>query len=126
MQGLYDISHVPPYITHGQFGIEMHHYSYVFPSQVRQKVQYYKAAVSKNNCIDDYFDRVYCPWVTGSSVERSRIEDEFEGVHEFKPEVRGECRTATFKGNHPKVIQQEMSSLKERFKSELRGCYNGC
>ena len=44
-------------------GAQMYHYSYVFPRQVKTKIAYYKAKVSMNNCIDNYFENVYLPWL---------------------------------------------------------------
>ena len=100
-------------------GVRMYHYSYVFPKQVQEKVAYYKAAVSKNNCIDNYFDEIYLPWIMGTEEDRNVIEHKYNGVHEFKPESRGECRTKDFDGEHPQIIQDNMSKLRERFSTQL-------
>ena len=102
-----------------KLGVRMYHYSYVFPQQVKQKVSYYKAAVSKQNCIDDYFENVYLPWVTGSQSTRSRIEEEYDGVHEFKPSVRGSCRTKPFEEEHTEIILQNMDKMKKKFEDQL-------
>lgn len=99
-------------------GIRMYHYSYVFPDQVKQKVQYYKAAVSKDNCIDDYFENIYLPWVT-QPEKRSEIEQKYEGVHEFKPEYRGWCKAESFNGIHPTIIHNNLKKLKEKFNVQL-------
>lgn len=136
--GSYWATHRPPTIAHTipiherlperhldhntldeKLGVRMYHYSYVFPQQVKQKVSYYKAAVSKQNCIDDYFENVYLPWVTGSQSTRSRIEEEYDGVHEFKPSVRGSCRTKPFEEEHPEIILQNMDKLKKKFEDQL-------
>jgi hypothetical protein len=101
-----------------QHGIRMYHYSYVFPKQVKQKVSYYKAAVSKNNCIDDYYENIYEPWVKYPE-QREQIEKEWEGVHEFKPSMRGPCYTAKFDGEHPEIIQKNMEKLRTRFHGQL-------
>lgn len=50
-----------------KMGIRFYHYSYVFPSQMEAKAQYY-AEMGGN--IPDYFDKVYLPWVTGDSEEK--------------------------------------------------------
>ena len=78
--------HVDSNMLWDKLGVQMYHYSYSFPDQVYKKVSYYKDSVSKQNCIDDYFNSVFLPWVNG---DRTKIEDEFNGVHEFKPHVRG-------------------------------------
>jgi len=43
----------------GNYGVQMYHYSYVFPSQVKNKLEYYRAAVSKENCHPDYYNQIY-------------------------------------------------------------------
>ena len=70
--------------------VQMYHYSYVFPDQVYKKISYYKDSVSKQNCIDNYFNEVYLPWMCG---DKRRVEERFKGVHEFVPRIRGECFT---------------------------------
>jgi hypothetical protein len=90
-------------------GAQMYHYSYVFPRQVKTKIGYYKAKVSMNKCIDNYYENVYLPWVNG---KKSEVEFEYKGVHEFKPEYRGACYTAPFEGTHPKTIERDMRNLK--------------
>ena len=95
----------------------MYHYSYVFPTQVARKVGYYKDSVSKQNCIDNYFENVYLPWVKGDESTRIEIENMFNGVHEFKPRVRGECRTGRFTGSHPESIDPE--KINQRINKEL-------
>jgi hypothetical protein len=102
-----------------QTGVEMHHYSYVFPNQVYNKIQYYKAKVSMSNCIDNYFEKVYLPWVYSGEVARYNIEKQFNGVHEFKPEVRGDCYTAKNETAHPEAIKRNLNSLKSRFNNEF-------
>ena len=101
-------------------GIRMYHYSYVFPNQVQQKIQYYKNAISKENCIDDYFEKIYLPWVIGNDDEKRIIEEKYEGVHEFVPKYRGECYTAPFINEHPQIIKNNMEKLKEKYDTQLR------
>lgn len=100
-----------------KYGIAMYHYSYVFPEQVKQKVQYYKAAVSKDNCIDNYFNDIWLPWVTKPEM-REVLEHGYNGVHEFKPEYRGSCFT-NVEYSHPKIILDNMSELKKKFNEQL-------
>jgi len=100
--------------------VQMYHYSYVFPEQVRKKIDYYKAKVSRDNCIDDYFNKVYLPWVNGDEKQKLKIESNYMGVHEFKPHVRGECYTKEFNGTHPESIINSFEQLNKRFKLELQ------
>lgn len=100
-------------------GVQMFHYSYVFPRQVYRKIKYYKAAVSKSRCIDNYFERIYKPWVLGDLSLRSMIEAEFLGVHEFIPSIRGECYTELFTGTHPEAITSRFDFLEGRFTFEV-------
>ena len=100
--------------------VQMYHYSYVFPEQVRKKIDYYKAKVSRDNCIDDYFNKVYLPWVNGDENQKLKIESNYIGVHEFKPHVRGECYTKKFEGTHPESIINSYELLNQRFKKELQ------
>lgn len=99
-------------------GAQMYHYSYVFPDQVFNKIKYYKSKISKQNCIDDYFNEVYLPWVT-KPEKRKEIEEKYMGVHEFKPHVRGECYTRKFVGSHPNSIQCNIKNLKNKFIKQL-------
>jgi hypothetical protein len=100
-----------------EHGIQMYHYSYVFPSQVKNKLEYYKAAVSKNNCHPDYFNQVYLPWVTGDDRMKRIIEDCWAGVHEFRPESRGPSYTIPFEWTHPTVIDR--TKIESRIHNEL-------
>ena len=109
--------HVDSDTLFNTIGVQMYHYSYTFPDQVFKKVNYYKDSVSKSNCIDDYFNRVYLPWVNG---KRKEIEETWDGVHEFKPHIRGECKTTPFKWQHPESIVRDIDILKNKFKEQLK------
>ena len=109
--------HIDSNTFYDMTGVVMHHYSYVFPTQVAKKVGYYKDSVSKENCIDNYFENVYLPWVKGDDLARIEIENQFNGVHEFKPQVRGECKTARFTGKHPESIN--LQKINKRIQKEL-------
>ena len=101
-------------------GTQIYHYSYTFPKQVYNKMKYYKAKVSRDNCIDDYFEKIYLPWVCAPTIEeRKEIEKKYKGVHEFKPEIRGDCFTTLFDKSHPESIEKNISALKRRFELEL-------
>jgi len=108
--------HIDSDTLFNSLGVQMYHYSYTFPDQVYKKVNYYKDSVSRQNCIDDYFNRVYLPWVDG---QNKLIEKEFLGVHEFKPHVRGECYTEKFIGEHPESILRDLEELKIQFRKQL-------
>lgn len=112
--------HINSDTLYNTFGIQMYHYSYVFPDQVYKKVNYYKDSVSRDNCIDNYFNEIYLPWVKGSEQDKQNIESKFIGVHEFKPHVRGECYTAKFENVHPEAIEKNILNLKEKFNSQLK------
>lgn len=101
-------------------GVQMYHYSYVFPLQVKNKIEYYKAKVSRHKCIDDYYNQVYLPWMKGEDFDKFCLEKEYEGVHEFKPEYRGPCYTEPFKGEHPISVQENLDALESRIKLELK------
>ena len=132
--GSYWSTHRPPTIAHKisntlpekhlsfddlaeNYGIRMYHYSYVFPEQVCQKIHYYKQTISKDNCIDNYFDEIYLPWMTAE--DKMPIEQKYSGVHEFKPAYRGECYTRKFDGTHPKVIQLAREQLQDKIDKQL-------
>lgn len=119
-QNIWPHSHIDGNRLYGETGIGMYHYSYVFPDQVYNKVKYYKAAVSKDNCIDNYFDRVYLPWVNGGLKQKMEIEDRFDGVHEWKPECRSSARTKEFNGMHPPLISKNMKILQEKFEWQIK------
>jgi hypothetical protein len=104
---------------YNMLGVQMYHYSYVFPDQVYKKVSYYKDSVSKQNCIDNYFNNIYLPWVTGSDSDRLTIENKYLGVHEFKPQIRGECRARPFLGEHPQSIADNIDQLNNKINSQL-------
>jgi len=96
-------------------GVQMYHYSYVFPSQVQKKIAYYRASVSKNNCHPNYYESIYLPWVRGNRD----VEWSWNGVHEFSPQVRGDAFTRKFGGTHPKVIENQIEKFKDRIQNEL-------
>ena len=69
------------------------------------------------NTIDNYFSHVYLPWVMGDEQTKRLIEDKYNGVHEWKPEVRGACRTSRFTGEHPDII--DLEKLQSKFEKQL-------
>lgn len=95
--------------------IDMYHYSYVFPTQVKSKIEYYEnAVINKGDCIPDYFNKVYKRWVQGDMT----VEQEFGGVHEFAN--RKGTFTKPFEGTHPLAIERDLPELKKRLEEEIR------
>jgi len=102
------------------YGISMCHYSYVWPTQVKSKIDYYRAKVSMQNCIPDFYESFWLPWTKTESLEKKwEIEAKILGMHEFQPEVRGPAFTKNFVGEHPVCISNSMNTLKLRLTSEL-------
>lgn len=93
--------HMSNYETYARTGVQMYHYSYVWPRQVKDKLAYYKASLSKDRCMDDYYDGFWVPWVNGTDEQREELERANQGVHEFKPATRTPCYTLPFTGEHP-------------------------
>ena len=98
-----------------EHGVQMYHYSYVFPRQVREKIAYYKAKVSKENCHSNYYEDIYLPWVRGVKS----VEQYWQGVHEFRPQSRGDAYTEKFKGEHPIVIANKIPEFEKLIKDEV-------
>lgn len=108
------------YNTLAQIGIFMYHYSYVFPRQVFEKINYYEnAVISVGNCIPNYFKDVYLSWICGDTQDKYNVEQTYNGVHEFMPHTRGECRTERFTGSHPNVIIRDLNKLNYEWKKQL-------
>ena len=100
--------------------VSMCHYSYVWPSQVKSKIEYYKAKVSMHNCIPDFYENYWLPWTKSTSLEQKwEIEKRIMGMHEFKPEVRGPAFTKQFTKKHPITIQNSLNKLQKRIYDEL-------
>jgi len=135
--GSYWKSHRPPVIGHvikdilpekelnfnylsDKYGIRMYHYSYVFPFQVNEKIKYYNDYVHMGGNISNYFNSLYLPWVNGNDNQKLIIEKKYKGVHEYRPELRGESFTSVFKGEHPKIILENMDKLKYKFNEQLK------
>ena len=107
------------YLETDKMGIRFAHYTYVWLSQMQAKAKYYEA-YSPGVTIPDYMNRVWLPWVLGNDITRQVIEREFDGVHNWRPERRGACFTATFAGEHPQEIQKVLPELKQRFNKEIK------
>jgi len=110
-----------------EYGVEMFHYSYCSPSQVKAKVAYYEAAViAKGQCIPDYFNKVWLPWVralrAGNEDMRMDIERKYHGVHEFVYGARNTAYTERFHGRHPQIIVETYTKLMEEFDKQLKLC----
>lgn len=108
-----------------RYGIEMYHYSYVSARQVKEKLKYYESSViKKGDCIPNYYTDVWRQWVgarlSGDNTTMQYIEKKYNGVHEFKPSVRGSSYTIEFTGTHPKVIEDSMEELGNEFLKQLK------
>jgi glycosyltransferase involved in cell wall biosynthesis len=102
------------------YGVSMCHYSYVWPSQVKSKIEYYRSKVSMQNCIPDFYESYWLPWTKTNSVEEKwKIEQQILGMHEFRPEVRGPAFTKPYTGVHSKEILRDIRSLRDRICGEL-------
>ena len=112
------IKHIPSDKLFKDTGIQMYHYSYVFPDQVSKKIGYY-ATFLKNGNIPNYFQNVYLPWIKGDSQVKGNIETNYQGVHEWVPERRGPCFTSEFLGNHPESIQLSLNDLNDKVSRQL-------
>lgn len=103
-----------------KYGVQMYHYSYTFPLQVKNKLEYYKAKVSKDRCLDNYYENLYSPWVNGGLAKKFEIEMNHMGVHEFKKETRIPCFTKRFIEEHPESIKKRWIDLNKRLEKEIR------
>jgi len=103
------------------YGVSMCHYSYVWPSQVKSKIDYYKAKISMNSCIDDFYKLYWLPWAKSKTIDQKwEIEKTILGMHEFKPEIRGPAFTKPFTGKHPTQILLNELRLVQRFNDEIK------
>lgn len=109
------IKHINGDELYDSTGVQMYHYSYVFPDQVFKKITYYKEVLSGDSAIDNYFENVYLPWINGDDSIKMHIENIYDGVHEFKPQHRGSCRTKKFNDTHPESILNNLDILKSKF-----------
>ena len=100
-------------------GIEMYHYSYVFPKQVYNKINYYYGIGGWANRIPNYFLDVYYPWITGNDEQKKQIEKKYNGVHEYLPSGRNESFTKSFTKDHPDSIKKSMPDFLKTIKEEL-------
>ena len=98
-------------------GIQMFHYSYVFPDQVYKKTNYYKSWNKRN--IENHFEKIYLPWVRGDLKTKEDIEYKYRGVHEWDPEIRGDCYTTNFILCHPEAVEKNMDELLNKFNYQL-------
>ena len=99
-------------------GVQMYHYSYVFPRQVYTKTNYYSTFVS-GGTIPNYFRSIYLSWVRGNPIQRRMIETLHQGVHEWVAARRGPCFTTRFVGAHPESIQHSIHDLRVKFNEQL-------
>ena len=140
MKGAYWKTHRPPTIEYpidlekkhissdelfDKWGIQMHHYSYVFPTQVKYKIDYYANSLNKDGVIPDYYNQVYLKWVNGTSQQKIQIEKHYNGVHEFIIQRRSDCYTSAYNQPHPETIRRDFNLLSERFNTEILESISG-
>ena len=113
-------NHIDSDEARDHYEISMCHYSYVWPSQVKAKIEYYKTKVSMQNCIPDFYENYWLPWTTSPTIEEKwNIEKNILGMHEFKPDIRGPAFTKPYVGQHPTSIKNKIEILKNRMKFEI-------
>ena len=111
-----EMGHVDHFQSEKLFGVRIYHYPYVFPSQVKLKIEYYS---SWTQIIENYWDVLFVPWMKAQTEEEKlKIEKPTLGVQEWKPENRGPAFTAKFNGTHPEIIIKSIDKLKERIYKE--------
>ncbi len=99
-------------------GLNLYHYSYVYPSQVEAKSRYY-ADYNPAICIPDYYWTVFLPWAKGNFAERKEIERKWQGVHNFIPSYRGDTFPVKSILPHPDAINKAMQKLDARWLEEM-------
>lgn len=127
--GSYWSTHRPPTLTHlvknvlpekpidsSSIGVYMYHYSHVFPDQVYDKIQYYKEFLRPTKVIDNYFNKIYLPWVIGNDNEKLEIEKLY-GIDE---NIKRPSKSEVFGGQHPKAIVDNFKKLKNKFETQLK------
>lgn len=107
------------YETLSADGIRMFHFNRVLPKQVKAKEDfYYTRAPSRT--IKDYFERVYIPWVQG---DIERVEETFNGVHNFHPSVRDSSFTRKFTGTLPRVMEDSREYYERMIEYQMLDYY---
>lgn len=96
-------------------GLYFYHYSYVFPSQVEKKEAFYLNYDAQSQ-IANWYEDVYLAWLLNPSGRRE-LENIYNGVHNWRPEIRGETYTEPFLGKHPVTI--DVDAIVERIQAEL-------
>jgi len=113
------MKHIDSDQLYDQIGLEMMHYSYVFPKQVYNKINYYYGIGGIANRIPNYFFNVYWKWINASDSNKPLVEDRYNGVHEYLPGGRMESFTEQFKKEHPLSIAQSLPALKAEFDKQV-------
>jgi len=114
-------THIDSDEARDMYQISMCHYSYVWPSQVKSKIEYYRSKVSMQNCIPDFYESYWLPWTKSTDInEKWDLEKRILGMHEFKPDIRGPAFTKNFVGSHPSSIIDSIDELKNRIQRELK------
>jgi hypothetical protein len=111
-----EMGHIDQFQSEKMFGIRIYHYPYVFPSQVKMKIDYYS---SWTEIIPNYWNGLFVPWMRAkSNEEKLIIEQPTKGVQEWTPNRRGPAFTTQFLGKHPEVIEKSISQFIEKINQE--------
>lgn len=115
-----EMGHLDHFQSEKMFGIRIFHYPYVFPTQAKVKIDYYKSW-GGSGIISNYWENLFVPWMRATTEEEKlKVETPYLGVQEWKPERRGPAYTVKFIGKHPESIEKSLQQLEERIKNESR------
>jgi hypothetical protein len=116
-----EMGHINHFQSEKMFdGMRIYHYPYVFPTQTKMKIDYYKSWCG-NKIISDYWNRLFVPWMRANTEEEKlKIEAPYKGVQEFTPLHRGPAFTVKFNGTHPETIVKSLEQLKQRIEDEKK------
>ena len=99
------------------YKINMHRYSYVFPSQVKQNIDNANL-LNEYAVIPNYMNDIYFNWIHGTHNDKHDIETTYSGVNIFTSEHREEWYTQLYEQKHPEIICDDLLVLKEKFNAE--------
>ena len=99
------------------YKINMHRYSYVFPSQIKQIIDD-ENVLDNSNVIPNYMTNIYFSWIHGNDDAKRAIEKIFSGLHMFKSECQGKWYTQLYEQKHPEAICKDLFILKKEFNKE--------
>jgi hypothetical protein len=114
-----EISHINQFESEKLFGARIYHYPYVFPSQAKVKIDYYKSW-GGSGIISNYWENIFVPWIRAQTEEEKlKIEAPYLGVQEWIPSRRGPAFTKAFNGRHPDCVENNLEKLNQRIQKEI-------